>query len=500
MVKKIIIVNFGSQYTQIIARNIRNLNVFCEIQSYNKFEPDDNTLGIILSGGPDSVTENLSYSKVNIPDNIPVLGICYGAQLLVKEFGGQVIKGDSEFGNTNINIYKKNEIVNNIDKQFIGWMSHYDTITALPEGWDIIAKSINNNITIFAHKNYYGIQYHPEVYHSQFRDTIFQNFLNICGCTKNWTEGNFVDISINNIRKTVGDSKVILALSGGVDSSVVARLIHKAIDTQLLAVIVNNGFMRKNEYENTLEYHKNNGMNVIGIEASEIFYKNMKGVVDPEEKRKIIGKTFIDVFMDIVEKENKNDFKYLAQGTIYPDVIESVNGIGKIKSHHNVGGLPDKMDLELLEPLRLLFKDEVRRIGNHLELPSKIINRHPFPGPGLSIRILGDITKEKVNILQEVDYIFINKLKEHNIYDDIWQAGAILLPVKSVGVMGDIRTYDYVVALRAVESVDGMTADWYHFSKKVLADISNSIINNVEGVNRVVYDISSKPPSTIEWE
>ena len=507
IMNKIIIIDFGSQYTQLIARKIRELKVFCEVISYKSYiydKSDKNVKGIILSGGPDSVIYN-SYKRIDIPysngySDIPILGICYGAQLLVKEFGGSVIREkDGEYGNTNVQIIKSNDLLNGIDKHFNVWMSHNDTITELPnENWKIISKTYNNKISAYHCNNLYGIQFHPEVSHTKCGTIIFNNFLNICNCERNWTEENFIKTSIDQIRNTLGNtSKVILALSGGVDSTVLAHLIHRAIGDRLISIVVNNGFMRKNEYEDVLEYCKSFNMNIIGEDARKLFYDKIKDVCDPEKKRKVIGSVFIDVFSKIAKEHN---VQYLAQGTIYPDVIESVSGSGKIKSHHNVGGLPEKMNLKLLEPLRMLFKDEVRKIGLCLGISKDIVYRHPFPGPGLSLRIIGSITEDKIHILQEADAIFIKKLKEYKLYDNIWQAGVILLPVKSVGVMGDRRTYENVVALRAVESLNGMTADWYDFRKDFLSDVSNTIINNVNGINRVVYDISSKPPATIEWE
>lgn len=515
---KIIVIDFGSQYTQLIAKRIRDNNVFCEVIPYQSYNRDSciskNVKGLILSGGPDSVVSNKSYKTIdifNIPETIPILGICYGAQLLVKEYGGCVKREeDGEYGNTKISICESNKLLYNLINTDIlnykadVWMSHNDTIVKLPENWKIISKTTNNKISAYNYNNIYGVQFHPEVSHTICGITLFDNFLKICNCKRSWTEENFIKMSTKNIRRIMKKSKksdnspkVILALSGGVDSSVLAHLIHKAIGDQLLSVVVNNGFMRKNEYENVLNYCKSFNMNVIGIDASQRFYDKIIDVTDPEEKRKIIGSVFIDVFSEIAKT---HDVQYLAQGTIYPDVIESVSGVGKIKSHHNVGGLPEQMNLKLLEPLRMLFKDEVRKIGICLGISQDIIYRHPFPGPGLSLRIIGKITEEKIKILQEADDIFIQKLKKYRLYDKIWQAGVILLPIKSVGVMGDVRTYENVVALRAVESINGMTADWYNFRKDFLSDVSNTIINNVSGINRVVYDISSKPPATIEWE
>lgn len=497
--KKILIVDYGSQYTQLIAKKIRNMNVYCEIVSYLSFKINNNIYGVILSGGPESVIENNSHLSIkNI--SVPVLGICYGAQYIAKEFGGDISNNkNGEYGNTKINIIEKDKLTENIDNNVDVWMSHNDTISTLPNTFKIISKTNNNKICIFNYKNFYGVQFHPEVSHTICGNTIFDNYINICNIPREWTPTNFISNSITEIRKKLenSDSKVICALSGGVDSTIATHMVHKAIGNRLMPIIINNGLMRKNEYMYVLEYCKSFNMNVIGIDKSQLFYDNMKGVIDPEQKRKVIGKLFIDIFSEVA---TENNIQFLVQGTIYPDVIESISGVGKIKSHHNVGGLPEKMNLKLIEPLRLLFKDEVRKIGLELNIPKDIIYRHPFPGPGLALRILGEITSKKVKILQEADNIYILKLKEYNLYDKIWQAGAILLPVKSVGVMGDKRTYENVIALRAVESIDGMTADWYEFRKDFLSDVSNTIINNVDGINRVVYDISSKPPATIEWE
>jgi GMP synthase (glutamine-hydrolysing) len=517
--EKIIIVDFGSQYTQLIANLIRRLTVYCEVIPYTKFNnileelKQTNSLikGIILSGGPFSVTGGIEekYPKIDIVNlknhhnNIPVFGICYGAQLITASFGGLVEStNDREFGNTKIELvgdHNKYSLLYGINKEYNVWMSHSDTIIEPPKNSEVYAYTKNNKIAIFKYKNFYGIQYHPEVSHTQNGNVLFDNIINICECNRQWTVEYCIDTICNDIRTTIPHNQnVIMALSGGVDSTVAAHLIHKAIGNQLTCVVINNGFMRKNEYENIIEYYKNVSMNIIHLDKSKDFYDAIEGVSDPEKKRKIIGKTFIDIFTDV--SNEINNAEWLGQGTIYPDVIESVEGIGMIKSHHNVGGLPKNMKLKLLEPLRKFFKDEVREIGYQLNISKSIIHRHPFPGPGLSIRILGEITEDKIKILQEADDIFINKLKEYSIYDKIWQAGVIFLPIRSVGVMGDVRTYENVVALRAITSINGMTADWYDFNHSFLSEVSNTIINNVKGINRVVYDISSKPPATIEWE
>lgn len=509
MQEKIIILDFGSQYTQLIARRVRELNVYCEIHPYNKIiKNDDDIKGIILSGSPFSVRDAncLKPDLSNILYKKPILGVCYGAQYLSHFYGGEVLPSKTrEYGRANLKfIDSSSALFEQVPINSQVWMSHGDTIAKTPDDYKIIASTSDVKVGAYSceSKLLYGIQFHPEVYHSTDGLTILKNFIvNICGSKQNWTPNLFIESTINEIRETVNDEIVVLGLSGGVDSSVAALLLHKAIGRQLHCIFVDNGLLRKNEYESVLESYKNLGLNVKGVDAKSRFLKELAGVSEPEQKRKIIGKEFIEVF-DIEAKAITN-VRWLAQGTIYPDVIESVSVNGPsatIKSHHNVGGLPAKMNLKIIEPLRLLFKDEVRRVGKALELPSIILNRHPFPGPGLGIRILGDITETKVKLLQEADYIFIEELKSNNLYDIVWQAGVILLPVQSVGVMGDERTYENVVALRAVSSTDGMTADWVHLPYDFLAKVSNKIINQVKGVNRVVYDISSKPPATIEWE
>ncbi|OQY05418.1 MAG: GMP synthase (glutamine-hydrolyzing) [Bacteroidetes bacterium 4572_117] len=509
MQEKIIILDFGSQYTQLIARRIRELNVYCEIHPYNNLpERDESIKGYILSGSPFSVRDkqapmpNLS----GIKKAFPLLGVCYGAQHLAHNYGGEVLPSKyREYGRANLQFIDiKNELLKNITINTQVWMSHGDTIAKLPDNYYIIAST--NDVKAGAFKiegeQSYGIQFHPEVYHTTEGKQILQNFVvDICKCQQNWTPASFVESTVAELKKKLGNDKVVLGLSGGVDSSVAAVLLKKAIGNNLQAIFVDNGLLRYKEYEEVLETYKKIGLNVIGVDAKERFLKKLAGISEPEEKRKIIGGEFIEVFDE--EAHKLKNVKWLAQGTIYPDVIESISVKGPsatIKSHHNVGGLPDFMKLKVVEPLRLLFKDEVRRIGRAMKIPDFVLDRHPFPGPGLAIRILGDITHEKVQILQEVDHIFISGLKENGLYDKVWQAGAMLLPVQSVGVMGDERTYERVVALRAVGSTDGMTADWSHLPYEFLATISNKIINNVKGINRVVYDISSKPPATIEWE
>jgi len=509
MQEMILILDFGSQYTQLIARRVRELNVYCEIHPYNN-PPNitQNTKGVILSGSPFSVRDD------NAPDpdlsaikgKIPLLGVCYGAQYLVHSNKGKVLPSKiREYGRANLTeVDSHSNLLANVDIDSQVWMSHGDTIQELPSGFKKICSTsdvVNAGFEI-NNENTYGIQFHPEVYHSTDGMQLLKNFVvNISNCKQDWTPDSFVDVTINNLKNELGDDGVILGLSGGVDSSVAAMLLHRAIGSNLTCIFVDNGLLRKNEYDDVLKGYKNLGLNVIGVNAKDKFYKALSGISDPEAKRKAIGHVFIDVFDE--ESSKIDNAKWLGQGTIYPDVIESISVKGPsatIKSHHNVGGLPDYMKLKIIEPLRSLFKDEVRRVGATLDLPNVILSRHPFPGPGLGIRILGDVTEEKVQILQEVDHIFIEGLKNHDLYKDVWQAGAILLPVKSVGVMGDERTYENAVALRAVSSTDGMTADWCHLPYDFLAKISNEIINKVKGINRVTYDISSKPPATIEWE
>jgi len=507
--EKILILDFGSQYTQLIARKVRENNVYCEIHPYNTYpEPDGDVKGVILSGSPFSVRDE----HAPIPDlepikgKIPLLGICYGAQYMAHYYGGEVRNSDSrEYGRALLStIDQTNPLLKNVSQNTQVWMSHGDTIQLLPEGYEIIASTGDVKVGAYAVKGEptYGLQFHPEVYHTTDGKAILGNFLrDVCGCNQDWTPESFIENTVKQLKRELGNDKVVLGLSGGVDSSVAAMLLHNAIGNKLTCIFVDNGLLRKNEYADVIESYKNMGLNVIGVDAKSKFLTDLKGISDPETKRKSIGKNFIEVF----EKEAKKlkDIKWLGQGTIYPDVIESVSVNGPsmtIKSHHNVGGLPEKMDLKVVEPLRLLFKDEVRRVGRSLGIGDHILSRHPFPGPGLGIRVLGEVTAEKVRLVQEADYIFINGLKDYGLYDRVWQAGTMLLPVQSVGVMGDERTYEYVVALRAVTATDGMTADWAHLPPHFLSRVSNDIINKVKGINRVVYDISSKPPATIEWE
>lgn len=509
MQQQILILDFGSQFTQLIARRLREMNVYCEIHPFNKIpELTPDLKGVILSGSPHSVRQEnpLNPNLENIKGKLPLLGICYGAQLLAHFYGGEVGKSNSrEYGRANLSFVEDNNpLFKSISNESQVWMSHADTILKVPENYNIIASTHDVKVAGFAINNEqtWGIQFHPEVFHSTEGATLLKNFVKgICGCEGNWTSSSFIDTTVSELKQKLGNDKVVLGLSGGVDSSVAAVLLHKAIGSNLHCIFVDNGLLRKDEFENVLESYKGMGLNVKGVNAKHLFYDALKNISDPEAKRKAIGKSFIDVF----DEESKliTDAKWLGQGTIYPDVIESlsVNGpSATIKSHHNVGGLPDYMKLQVVEPLRSLFKDEVRRVGTALGIDKSLIGRHPFPGPGLAIRILGDITAEKVQLLQEVDAIFIDGLKTAGLYDSVWQAGAILLPIQSVGVMGDERTYEKVVALRAVSSTDGMTADWCHLPYEFLAKVSNDIINKVKGVNRVVYDISSKPPATIEWE
>jgi GMP synthase (glutamine-hydrolysing) len=507
--EKIIILDFGSQYTQLIARRIRELNVYCEIYPFSHFPAPDKTVkGIILSGSPFSVRDkdapvpNLSKIK----GKIPLLGVCYGAQFLVHGFGGEVLPSNTrEYGRANlIMIDSTDPLFRKIKKGTQVWMSHGDTIASLPDKYRITGSTANVKAGAYRieGEETWGIQFHPEVYHTTEGKQMLENFVaGICGCSGNWTPDLFADASISGLKEQIGNDRVILGLSGGVDSSVAALLLHKSVGKNLTCIFVDNGLLRKNEFTRVMDSYQGLGLNVVGVDASARFLKNLEGVSDPEMKRKIIGKTFIDVFDE--EAHKVKDVKWLAQGTIYPDVIESVSVNGPsatIKSHHNVGGLPEKMHLKVVEPLRLLFKDEVRKVGYSIGVPDFILKRHPFPGPGLAIRLLGEITAEKLEILKEADEIFIEGLKKHKLYDSVWQAGVILLPVQSVGVMGDERTYENTVVLRAVSSTDGMTADWSHLPHDFLGLVSNEIINKVKGINRVVYDISSKPPATIEWE
>ncbi|MBN8781654.1 MAG: glutamine-hydrolyzing GMP synthase [Sphingobacteriales bacterium SCN 48-20] len=512
MTEKILILDFGSQYTQLIARAVREANVYCEIIPFHKsfsFEPG--LKGIILSGSPFSVND------ANAPDvdvqsfieKVPVLGVCYGAQLTARRFGGVVAKSNKrEYGRAILQSKQQDVLLNGISPDSQVWMSHSDSIKELPAGFELLADTESIPVAAFRKAAdqpgcpLYGVQFHPEVYHSTEGKKLIYNFLvDICGCAQDWTPAHFITDTVEALKKQIGDRKVIMALSGGVDSTVAATLISRAIGENLYGIFVDNGVLRKNEFQQVLDTYAQLGLNVKGIDAKERFYSKLAGKTDPEDKRKVIGRLFIDVFQE--EAKHIDGIGLLGQGTIYPDVIESVSVHGPsvtIKSHHNVGGLPEKMHLELVEPLRNLFKDEVRKVGRELGIPADMIDRHPFPGPGLAIRILGEITEEKVQLLQEADHLYVKGLKDNNLYATVWQAGAILLPVKSVGVMGDERTYEYTVALRAVTSVDGMTADWAHLPYEFLANISNEIINQVRGINRVVYDISSKPPATIEWE
>jgi len=510
MTQKILILDFGSQYTQLIARAVREANVYCEIIPFNKeIDFSEDLKGIVLSGSPFSVNENDApvIDVKMIAEKVPVLGICYGAQLLTKLYGGKVEKSDKrEYGRSKLQISNRDELLADVKNDSDVWMSHSDTIKNLPENFSISAFTHNIPVAAFSNENgknnIYGLQFHPEVYHSAEGKKIIKNFLvNICECSQDWTPAHFVNDTVASLKEIIGDKKVIMALSGGVDSTVAATLIHRAIGKNLFGIFVDNGVLRKDEFEQVVESCKSIGLNIKGVDAKEHFYTKLAGNPDPETKRKIIGKGFIDIFDQ--EAHKLEGIEFLGQGTIYPDVIESVSVHGPsvtIKSHHNVGGLPDFMKLKLVEPLRSLFKDEVRKVGAELGLPAELLNRHPFPGPGLAIRILGEVTEEKVQLLQKADAIYTEGLKKFNLYATVWQAGAILLPVKSVGVMGDERTYEFTIALRAVTSVDGMTADWAHLPYNFLAYISNEIINNVKGINRVVYDISSKPPATIEWE
>jgi GMP synthase (glutamine-hydrolysing) len=508
----ILILDFGSQYTQLIARRVRELNVYCEIHPYNHAEEAlknmGNVKGVILSGSPFSVHDkNAPAPNITaLRGKLPVLGVCYGAQLMAHQWGGKVGKSSSrEYGRAHLKVLvENNELLKGLSKQTQVWMSHADTILQLPEKAKLIASTEDVEAAAFSFNGemVYGIQFHPEVYHTTEGAKLLKNFVvDICKCAQDWTPDSFIETTIKDLKDKLGSDKVVLGLSGGVDSSVAAVLLNKAIGKNLYCIFVDNGLLRKNEFTSVLESYKHMGLNVKGVDAKNDFYAALAGIEDPEKKRKAIGKTFIDVFDK--EAQLLKDVKWLAQGTIYPDVIESVSVNGPsvtIKSHHNVGGLPERMNLKVVEPLRSLFKDEVRKVGKALSIDDNILGRHPFPGPGLAIRILGDITADKVKLLQDADAVFIDNLKSAGLYDKVWQAGTILLPVRSVGVMGDERTYENVVALRAVTSTDGMTADWCHLPYEVLGKISNEIINKVKGINRVVYDISSKPPATIEWE
>jgi GMP synthase (glutamine-hydrolysing) len=506
MTERIIILDFGSQTTQLIARRVRELNTYSEILPYNKFPYDATDVkGVILSGSPFSVYDDAAF-KTDVDllrKKYPVLGICYGAQLMAHNGGGKVEPaGTREYGRANLSYRNENcRMMKGISENSQIWMSHGDSITQIPEDFEVIASTKDVPIAAYHIKgeDTFGVQFHPEVFHTLEGTQLLDNFLNICGCSKDWSAASFIETTVAGLKAQLGDDKVVLGLSGGVDSSVAAVLLNKAIGKNLTCIFVDHGLLRKDEFENVMKDYEHLGLNVIGVNAKKRFYAELAGVTDPEQKRKIIGKGFIDVFDE--EAHKIEDVKWLAQGTIYPDCIESLSITGTvIKSHHNVGGLPEKMKLKLCEPLRLLFKDEVRRVGNELGMMSHLIKRQPFPGPGLAVRILGDITEDKVRIAQEADAIFINGLREWNLYDQVWQAGVILLPIQSVGVMGDERTYENAVALRAVTSTDAMTADWAHLPYEFLAKMSNEIINKVKGVNRVTYDISSKPPATIEWE
>lgn len=511
MTDKILILDFGSQYTQLIARVVREANVYCEIVPFHKeIEYSAQLKGIILSGSPFSVNEEKApmVDVKAMAEKLPVLGVCYGAQLTAKIFGGNVAKSDKrEYGRANFQVSQTDALLENLPSNSQVWMSHSDTIKQLPEGFELLGTTESIPVAAFKSANtaanpIYGLQFHPEVYHSAEGKNVLKNFLvNICGCSQDWTPAHYITDTVAALKKQLGNSKVVMGLSGGVDSTVAATLIHKAIGDNLYGIFVDNGVLRKNEFKEVLEIYNQLGLNVTGVNAREHFYTKLAGKVLPEEKRKAIGGSFIEIFDQ--EAQKITGIEFLGQGTIYPDVIESVSVHGPsvtIKSHHNVGGLPETMKLKLVEPLRFLFKDEVRKIGAELGIPAEMLNRHPFPGPGLAIRILGEVTEEKVQLLQDADKVYTDHLKKSGLYNEVWQAGTILLPVKSVGVMGDERTYEFTVALRAVTSVDGMTADWAHLPYEFLANVSNDIINTVKGINRVVYDISSKPPATIEWE
>lgn len=507
--EKILIIDFGSQYTQLIARRVREQNVYCEIHPFNHLpEIDADVKGVILSGSPSSVRDADSprLDLGAFKGKLPLLGVCYGAQLLAQEFGGEVKGAPSrEYGRAMLSVVAPEDpLMHGLPSPTQVWMSHGDTIVSVPANYEIIGSTDNVRVAAYhiGGEMTWGIQFHPEVYHSTDGSRLLRNFvIDICGCSGTWSPASFIDTTVAGLKARLGDDKVILGLSGGVDSSVAAVLLHKAIGKNLHCIFVNNGLLRAGEFDDVLASYKGMGLNVTGVDASERFYRDLKGVTDPEQKRKIIGRDFVEVFN--AEAKKIEGARWLGQGTIYPDVIESCSVKGPsatIKSHHNVGGLPKEMNLQVVEPLRLLFKDEVRRVGKELGIDRTLLGRHPFPGPGLGIRILGEVTAEKVRVLQQADKIFIDNLRESGWYDKVWQAGVMLLPVQSVGVMGDERTYESCCALRAVISTDGMTADWVHLPYEFLAKISNEIINKVRGINRVVYDISSKPPATIEWE
>ncbi len=513
MTEKILILDFGSQYTQLIARRIRELNTFCEIVPFNKVPPLDETVrGVILSGSPFSVKEDnaLRLDLEKLVGKRPVLGICYGAQLIADHFGGEVQRSEKrEYGKASLSkIHQNGTFLHGVPEGSQVWMSHGDTIVRIPPQFELVASTDTVEVAAFRSKEaafeapVYCIQFHPEVTHSLDGMNILRNFVHeIAGCKSDWTPAHFIEEKVAELRQTIGNERVLMGLSGGVDSTVAAELLHRAIGERLICFFVDNGLLRKNEFQEVLASYKSLGLNVVGIDSRERFYRELAGVSDPEGKRKIIGRVFIEVFED--EAHKVQGISWLGQGTIYPDVIESVSVHGPsvtIKSHHNVGGLPDLLKLKIVEPLRMLFKDEVRRVGAELGIPKEILGRHPFPGPGLGVRILGDITPEKVRLLQEADAIYISSLKKFDLYDQVWQAGAILLPIQSVGVMGDERTYEKTVVLRAVNSTDGMTAEWSRLPHEFLAVVSNEIVNNVKGINRVVFDISTKPPATIEWE
>lgn len=508
MAEQILILDFGSQYTQLIARRVRELNVYCEIHPYNHIpEITSSIKGVILSGSPCSVRDaGAPDVDLSLFANIPLLGVCYGAQLIAHKSGGSVLPSHMrEYGRAKLTtVDHHNELLKEISIDSQVWMSHADTIASIPDHYEIIASTPSVKVAAFKKKdeNLYGIQFHPEVTHSLEGKNLLRNFVvHICRCQQDWTPDQFVETTVAELKRKLTNDKVVMALSGGVDSTVAAMLIHKAIGKNLYCIFVDNGLLRKDEFEQVLTSYKGMGLNIKGVDARDMFYSALKNLSEPEAKRKAIGRTFIEVFDE--EAHHIEQVKWLGQGTIYPDVIESVSVKGPsatIKSHHNVGGLPEKMKMKVVEPLNTLFKDEVRLVGKTLGIDPLILGRHPFPGPGLGIRILGEITAEKVRILQEADHIYIAGLRAHGLYEKVWQAGTILLPVYSVGVMGDERTYEQVVALRAVISVDGMTADWAHLPHEFLSEVSSDIINKVKGVNRVVYDISSKPPATIEWE